>query len=303
MGQPYKGPPDAAYVDSLVKATNEAFKNHQIDDPEGVKDDKIYLFSGAKDSLVPQEVMDAVLLYYIKLGVNPANIKYVKDVPAEHAMVTSSYGNDCSVLASPYIDQCGSKGDTAHQILEHIYGPLKQPLAGGETGGAIIAFDQSKFFVGGESASMDRVGHAYVPKACTSTTPCKLHVALHGCSQNDDEIQAQFYTHAGYNEWAETNNIIVLYPQVQKSYFAPQNPFGCWDWWGAGYTGSNYNTKSGKQVAAVKRMIDYAVENGSLPSSDGSSDGQCCTLPGSGVSICSATVCKVLCDNKLATCP
>jgi len=30
-----------------------------------------------KDSLVPQEVMDAVRLYYTKLGVNPANIKYV----------------------------------------------------------------------------------------------------------------------------------------------------------------------------------------------------------------------------------
>ena len=50
MGQPYKGPPDAAYVDSLVKATNEAFKNREIDNPEGVKDDKIYLFSGARDS-------------------------------------------------------------------------------------------------------------------------------------------------------------------------------------------------------------------------------------------------------------
>ncbi|MCK7501049.1 MAG: cysteine desulfurase [Comamonadaceae bacterium] len=74
-----------------------------------MKDDKIYLFAGTKDSLVPQEVMDAVRLYYTNLGVNPANIKYVKDVPAGHAMVTVSYGNDCSVLASPYINQCGSK--------------------------------------------------------------------------------------------------------------------------------------------------------------------------------------------------
>lgn len=238
MGQPYKGPPSTQYVSSLVAATNREFQKGRIDDPAGVKDDKIYLFAGMKDSLVPQEAMDAVRLYYTNLGVNPANIKYVKDVPAEHAMVTVSYGNDCSVLASPYINQCGSKGDIAHQILEHIYGPLNPSGTGGETGGTITAFDQSKFFIGGDSASMDKVGHYYVPKTCTSDKPCKLHVALHGCVQNDDDIQAQFYTHAGYNEWAGTNNIIVLYPQVQTSNFAPYNPKGCWDWWG--YTDSNY---------------------------------------------------------------
>ena len=109
MGQPYNGPPDANYVDSLVAATNKEFQNRRIDDPAGVKDDKIYLFSGTNDTLVPQEIMDAVRLYYTKLGVNPDNIKYVKDVPAGHAMVTVSYGNDCPVLASPYINHVARK--------------------------------------------------------------------------------------------------------------------------------------------------------------------------------------------------
>jgi poly(3-hydroxybutyrate) depolymerase len=30
------------------------------------------------------------------------------------------------------------------------------------------------------------------------------------------------------NEWADTNNIIVLYPQAVPSY---GNDYGCWDWW------------------------------------------------------------------------
>jgi poly(3-hydroxybutyrate) depolymerase len=32
------------------------------------------------------------------------------------------------------------------------------------------------------------------------------------------------------------------------------NPKGCWDWWG--YTGSDYHTRNGVQVRAVRAMID-----------------------------------------------
>jgi poly(3-hydroxybutyrate) depolymerase len=65
------------------------------------------------------------------------------------------------------------------------------------------------------------------------TIAAKLHVVLEGCLQNEDKIGDQFYTHAGYNEWAESNNIIILYPQVKSG---PGNPNECWDWWG--YTNS-----------------------------------------------------------------
>lgn len=39
-----------------------------------------------------------------------------------------------------------------------------------------------------------------------------------------------FAKHAGYNEVAEANNIIILYPQT--ALFPPYNPNGCYDWWG-----------------------------------------------------------------------
>ena len=38
-----------------------------------------------------------------------------------------------------------------------------------------------------------------------------------------------FALHAGYNGVAEVNNVIVLYPQVQKTLII--NPQGCWDWY------------------------------------------------------------------------
>ena len=56
---------------------------------------------------------------------------------------------------------------------------------------------------------------------------------------------------AGYNQWAEANKIIVLYPQSQKTLL---NPKGCFDWWG--YTGLDYASKLGAQMQAVKKMID-----------------------------------------------
>ena len=43
--------------------------------------------------------------------------------------------------------------------------------------------------------------------------------------------------HAGYNEVADLNDIIILYPQAISSLY---NLNGCWDWFG--YTGLSYGT-------------------------------------------------------------
>jgi len=66
-----------------------------------------------------------------------------------------------------------------------------------------------------------------------------------------------YVRNAGYNRWADTNRIIVLYPQATTS---SGNPNGCWDWWG--YDDPNYAVKSGRQMAAVKQMIDRIASGG-----------------------------------------
>jgi poly(3-hydroxybutyrate) depolymerase len=89
-----------------------------------------------------------------------------------------------------------------------------------------------------------------------------LHVAFHGCRQNVEAVYDDFVRDAGYNRWAAANRIIVLYPQ-SKPWFAPPflpggdvlaNPNGCWDFWG--FSGIGYHGQSGKQMRAVKAMVD-----------------------------------------------
>lgn len=63
-----------------------------------------------------------------------------------------------------------------------------------------------------------------------------------------------FAKKAGYLEVAELNNIIVLFPQVLQSTLNPQNPNGCFDWWG--YGSANYANKQGPQMAGIMKMVD-----------------------------------------------
>jgi hypothetical protein len=110
---------------------------------------------------------------------------------------------------------------------------------------------------------MDDEGFVYVPDACAAKEPCRLHVALHGCKQSVGDIGDAFVRHAGYNEWADTNHIIVLYPQTHVltlTTLGITNPESCWDWWG--YLDEDptvtptYLLKSGKQIRTIKAMAD-----------------------------------------------
>ena len=101
--------------------------------------------------------------------------------------------------------------------------------------------------------SMADDGYAYVPADCAAQ-PCRVHVAFHGCRQGAETIGERFVREAGYNRWADTNRLIVLYPQAIARTWWPYNPRGCWDWWG--YTGSGYATREGAQIKAVLAMVD-----------------------------------------------
>lgn len=113
---------------------------------------------------------------------------------------------------------------------------------------------------------------------------CRLHVAFHGCQQNADTIGDAFIRGAGYNEWAEANRIVVLYPQaaavtdrVAGIPVGWPNPRGCWDWWG--FTGADFARKSGPQISAVDSMIDrLAGKRGIVGSS--ASGGSCTQADG-----------------------
>jgi poly(3-hydroxybutyrate) depolymerase len=213
---------------ALLKSLTDGFaQSGRIDATTHLAGAPVWLFSGRNDHTVLPEVVKQLQAYYALYGIKA---KLVADKPAGHAMVTEDSGNkDCAVTREPYINDCDY--DAAGELLQHLLGPLKPPAKAGPAG----EFDQA---------------YAYIPKICENER-CRVHVAFHGCLQSGE----RFPREAGYNRWAESNRLIVLYPQVKASFF---NPRGCWDWWG--YTDAAYATKDAVQIRAVWAMLERLSE-------------------------------------------
>lgn len=119
----------------------------------------------------------------------------------------------------------------------------------------MFLFDQTPYFSG--QISVDQTGFVYIPSGCADhTSECKLHVAIHGCNMGRYFVNSTFAENSGLNEWGESNNIIVLYPNVLPDDLVG-NPDGCWDWWG--YLGPDYALQSGPQMAFIKSIIDEVI--------------------------------------------
>jgi predicted esterase len=228
-------------IPELVKFTRDWAAGNLIDPVSNLNASKVYLFSGMADNTVKSAVMNDLHAYYQSF-VPAANIFYNNTLATGHAMITDDFGGSCSTTASPFINDC--KFDLAGDMLKHLYGRLNA-RNNGTLSGSLTEFDQTAFVSG---HGMAATGFVYVPKSCTAGATCKLHVVFHGCKQNTATVGQQFVSHAGYNRWADTNNIVVLYPQTSNA-----APNGCWDWWG--YDSANFAQKSGPQIAAVKAMV------------------------------------------------
>lgn len=237
-------------VATLVSTTNSWAASGDVDAVANLASSKVFLFSGTSDNTVVPAVMNDLQTYYQSF-VPAASIAYKKDIAAGHAMITDDYGSSCSTTASPYINDCNY--DLAGAILGQLYGSLNA-RNNGTLSGTFTEFDQTAYISG---HGMAGTGWVYVPAACAGGATCKVHVVFHGCKQNTATIGTQYVQNTGYNRWADSNNIVVLYPQTSN---AATN--GCWDWWG--YDNANYAKKSGPQMAAVKAMVDR-IASGTPP--------------------------------------
>lgn len=236
----------------LISVVNTWSGNGYIDPTSNMAASKVYLLSGTIDSTVKQPVMNDLRTMYGNY-VPSANIQYKNNLAAQHSIPTDFFGSSCGTNGSPFVNNCNF--DTAGEILKWIYGTLNQKNVS-TLGGSFVNFDQVAFWGNGNpnTHGMASSGYAYVPAACAAGQSCKLHVAFHGCMQNVASVGTAFYQNAGYNRWADTNKIIVLYPQAAAK---ANNPGGCWDWWG--HDDVNFPAKSGGQMVAIKTMIDKIV--------------------------------------------
>ncbi|WEF31910.1 extracellular catalytic domain type 2 short-chain-length polyhydroxyalkanoate depolymerase [Pseudoduganella chitinolytica] len=237
-------------VASLVETTATYAQRGHVDPTANLARQRIWLFSGRADTVVPTAVMDDLAAYY-RHFLPPDRIRYRSDIRAEHAIPTDRFGNGCGELGAPYISNCGVDG--AGELLNWIYGSLN-PRSTAPPAGRFIEFNQEEFIDSPRRHGMATTGIVYVPPGCEGNAAgCRLHVAFHGCKQTA-ALVGEAHTHnAGYNAWADTNRIVVLYPQAAPVY-PWANPNACWDWFS--YDDANYALKTGRQMRAVKRMTE-----------------------------------------------
>jgi len=267
--------PEGPSVDQSIDATMAEHQRGRIDDPANLADDRAWLFVGAKDEIVPFATLEVLRDYYLAMGLDPAAVRLDQDPNANHGVPIEAFTGttehailECHEYGLPFLIDCDF--DAAERLLRHLYpiGFTAEP--GIPERDRLVAFDQTEFFDPADPrVSMGEVGLVYVPVDCAgesaSSGTCRLHVAFHGCRQYRELIGDDFYWDAGYNAWAEANRIVVLYPQVTAWHRRfdvtgiTANPKGCWDWWG--YSGPDYFRQNGKQMQAVRQMIDRLLPN------------------------------------------
>jgi len=236
----------------LIAAVKQAEADGSVDSLANLADDRAWIFHATLDEAVAEPVSQAAVAFYAEF-MPRESIKYIGNVEATHGFPTLETGVACNEMASPYLNACNY--DAAGKLLAAVYGELEPRVA---AAGELQEISQP----GADDATMLDHALLYVPGSCADGEACGLHVALHGCLQSAEYIGDAFAAGAGYNEWAEANQLLVLYPQVASSRIAPLNPMGCWDWWG--YTEDSYATNAGPQVKVIKATMD-ALAGRTLP--------------------------------------
>jgi poly(3-hydroxybutyrate) depolymerase len=235
-------------VDELLRETSVLALDGEIDPIAALATDRVWILHGDADDTVTQPVVDALQAYYAAL-VEPRHLARIERPGMGHTFPTRATGAACERTKSPFLGACDY--DASGALLAHLLGTLSP--ADPERPGRLLEFDQRPYADPAGSSGLAGRGWLFVPEPCTvSPAGCRVHVVFHGCKQGTKSIGDRFVKGAGYLEWAATNRLVVLFPQIEPSY-VPLNPNGCWDWWG--YEGDAFAQHGGAQIAAVRAMI------------------------------------------------
>ena len=248
-----KGEP-AIDVSALVAKAVERAAKGEVPALSNLSGDPVFVLHGSKDETVAESVSRASADFYEGLsgdqhGVTGMTVHWDGARAFPHLFPVTSGEAACDKSEAPYIGNCGY--DAAEAIFNSLYGAA--PAAASEATGTFAVFDQASYAVADKKTHMANQGEIYVPKSCANGEPCGVLIALHGCQQNRDAVGEAFVKGSGLNRWADVYHVAVLYPQAHAS-LAPLNPKACWDWWG--YTGADYDLRSGAQIAWLSNVLD-----------------------------------------------
>jgi poly(3-hydroxybutyrate) depolymerase len=248
----------ASYNSTL--AASEAYLETQsslgtIDPVTNLSGQPVYLWSGTQDAVVNPLEMADLQSEYLRYG---ANVRFDNTFPAAHGWESPDGELDCGTSGSPYMVKCSANGavyDSVGTWLTMFLGSLA-PRNDGKLHGALMTFDQTEFGAS-PNVSMSPTGSVFVPKSCMQGKTCGFVLALHGCLQQSALIGNRWVTEAGINEWADTNGLVVLYPDtIASSAPGVTNPNACFDWWGySNQEDPDYALKSGLQMSVLYAMV------------------------------------------------
>ena len=218
----------------------------ELADPANLANDRVWLFHGTKDSKISAQVHGSAAELYAEF-IPASQIVQVNDLETEHVFPARGRGHGCLEMEPPFVGDCDY--DAAGEFLSYLYPGLTDPATEVETELLEVSLP------GAADADLMETAYLFVPPACADgEKACALHLVLHGCAQSAETVGTDFIDQSGYLPWAETNDIVLAFPQVEKSMVAPINPHACWDWWG--YTGDDYATRSGAQMIVLAEWLE-----------------------------------------------
>jgi hypothetical protein len=246
--------PSGLSVDLMVDYLQESSDSGSIANATFLRSRPVWVQSGTRDSVVYPLVNEKAAELYRTFS---DNVAFDAGAGAQHAFLTDGYGgcpvcNSCSALRTPFINDCDY--DMPGAMFQHLYGGTLLPRVT-PNNEHIVEIDQSLYFPPNTSdrdLGMNTRAFVYVPEGCRSNaSSCSIHVMYHGCNSGvDSPVGTSIITYGGFNSWAESNNILVLYPQAYAT--------NCWDWTGRVTPNRNtdYDTKDSLQANTVNRMVD-----------------------------------------------
>ena len=242
--------PDLNAINQYLSAQQSAGK---LAAPSALAGDKVWIFHGQNDTTVHPKLAPVLQQQYAQ-WLKQDNIALINNLPFAHTFPTDRQGlTSCAVSEPPYLASC--QYDAAGTFLAFLYGSVKPKNA--HTSGEMITLNQHQLAPAARDTLAEQ-GYLYIPQNCLNGASCQLHVSFHGCKQNSAAVGDAYITGTGLNNYADSNNIVVLYPQTRASNINPFNPNACWDWWG--YTGADYATRDGRQMQAVNQLVN-AIKN------------------------------------------
>lgn len=180
-------------------ANMKAWSGNEIADATNLMYRRVYMQTGSADGVIGSNVMGQ-LKDQLQKFTDPDNVIFVTTSGAAHTFPVDFDGQDdnpCDKSESPYISNCGYDG--AGAVLDWLYGALN-PRNTGSLSGRVISFSQTGTY---GAPGMDDTAYLYLPASCqSSSTVCKLHTVLHGCTQGYDMIGDKFVNNTGYKQWA-----------------------------------------------------------------------------------------------------